>query len=160
MLAAGRIAVLVWLTFLFGTAKCYVADLSLLAFTGTPTGKLVPFDGRYVTVAPDLFEGKPRSEDPKSGFNASEFFGSHGPSATDPKIAKTLDYMRNQLGVQKIASTGYCFGGRYAFRLLGLAPEKRVQVAFVAHPTLLGDAEIRGCGDHGHQRPRKPCNRW
>ncbi|KZL85797.1 dienelactone hydrolase [Colletotrichum incanum] len=97
----------------------------------------------YVTVAPDLFEGKPKAEDPEAGFNGNEFFGAHGPSVTDPKVEKAITYMREQLGIEKIASTGYCFGGRYAFRALGIPQNKGVQVGFAAHPTLLGDEEIK-----------------
>ncbi|KAJ3960907.1 hypothetical protein N0V92_002397 [Colletotrichum tropicale] len=92
---------------------------------------------------PDLFNGKPRSEDPKSAFNATEFFGSHGPSVTDPIVTTALSYMRDQMGVSKIATVGYCFGGRYAFRALGFPQGKAVNAAFAAHPTLLGDDEIK-----------------
>ncbi|KAF4848403.1 Hydrolase tropI [Colletotrichum siamense] len=92
---------------------------------------------------PDLFNGKPRSEDPKSGFNATEFFGSHGPSVTDPIVTTALSYMRDQMGVSKIATVGYCFGGRYAFRALGFPQGKAVNAAFAAHPTLLSDDEIK-----------------
>lgn len=78
-----------------------------------------------------------------SGFNGTDFFGSHGPGVTDPKVEKSITYMRDTMGVQQIASTGYCFGGRYAFRALGIPQQKGVQVAFAAHPTLLGDDEIK-----------------
>ncbi|KAK1597121.1 dienelactone hydrolase [Colletotrichum navitas] len=177
----------------FAAARGFIADMSILAFTGTPRGEVISFNGLdlyismpgnqsakapgtiitnqygillltdvygiqstenkllvdsfaragYVTVAPDLFEGKPRSEDPKADFNATEFFGSHGPEVTDPKVAKAVSYLREQMGVQKVASTGYCFGGRYAFRVLGIPDNKGAQVGFAAHPTLLGDEEIK-----------------
>ncbi|GKT54258.1 dienelactone hydrolase [Colletotrichum tofieldiae] len=144
MLAKGPSCILLGLMSFVGIAKGFIADLSILAFTGTPVGKVIPFNGRYVTVAPDLFEGKPRSEDPKAGFNGTEFFGAHGPTVTDPKVEKAITYMREQMGIEKIASTGYCFGGRYAFRALGIPQNKGVQVGFAAHPTLLGDEEIKG----------------
>ncbi|KAK2034153.1 dienelactone hydrolase [Colletotrichum zoysiae] len=184
---------LIGLLSFFGVARGIITDLSILAFTGTPKGQVVSFNGLdiyismpsnqsgktpgaivtnrygvllltdvfgiqstenkllvdsfaragYVTIAPDLFDGKPRSEDPKANFNATEFFGAHGPEVTDPKVQKAVAYMREEMGVQKIASTGYCFGGRYAFRVLGMPDNKGVQVAFAAHPTLLGDEEIK-----------------
>ncbi|WQF75105.1 Putative dienelactone hydrolase, alpha/Beta hydrolase [Colletotrichum destructivum] len=193
MLAINFFSIVLGFALFLGTSGDYVADLSLLAFTGTPVGKVVPFDGLdlyvsmprnqsgktngttartrfgvllltdiygiqsrenkllvdsfaragYVAVAPDLFENKPKSEDPMASFNGTEFFRAHGPAVTDPKVEKTIAYMRDKMDIQKIASTGYCFGGRYAFRALGLAQNKGVQVAFAAHPTLLGDDEIK-----------------
>ncbi|KAF6838248.1 dienelactone hydrolase family protein [Colletotrichum plurivorum] len=194
MLIAGLLTVNLWLLSLFGVADGFVADLSLLAFSGKPVGRVINYKGLdvyvaepkdqkngtgigtpnrpvfgvlhltdvfgiqstenklladsfaragYLTVVPDLFNGKPRSEDPKSGFNATEFFGSHGPSVTDPIVSTALSYMREELGATKIGSLGYCFGGRYAFRALGLPGGKAVNAAFAAHPTLLGDDEIK-----------------
>ncbi|KAK1967874.1 dienelactone hydrolase [Colletotrichum sublineola] len=177
----------------FGVARGFITDMSILAFTGTPVGQVLPFNGLdlyismpsnqsgkapgtsvtnrygvllltdvygiqatvnkllvdsfaragYVAVAPDLFDGKPRSEDPNADFNATDFFGTHGPEVTDPKVERAIAYLREEMGVQKIASTGYCFGGRYAFRVLGMPENKGVQVGFAAHPTLLGDEEIK-----------------
>ncbi|TQN71648.1 Hydrolase tropI, partial [Colletotrichum shisoi] len=176
-----------------GASSEYIADLSILAFTGKPVGKVVPIDGLdlyvsmprnqsgktngatartrfgvllltdvfgiqstenkllvdsfaragYVAVAPDLFDKKPKSEEPMAGFNATEFLKAHGPAVTDPKVEKAIAYMRDKMDIQKIASTGYCFVGRFAFRALGLPQNKGVQVAFAAHPTLLGDDEIK-----------------
>ncbi|KAK1991424.1 dienelactone hydrolase [Colletotrichum falcatum] len=193
MPANNFLSTLLGLVSFLGVARGFIADMSVLAFTGTPVGNITSFNGLdlyvsfpgnqsgkapgavitnrygvllltdvygiqsddnkllvdsfaragYVTVAPDLFEGKPRSEDPNANFNAAEFFGSHGPEVTDPKVTKAVAFMREQLGIQKIASTGYCFGGRYAFRVLGTPDNKGVQVGFAAHPTLLGDDEIK-----------------
>lgn len=73
------------------------------------------------------------------GFNTTAFLGSHGPNATDPLVAKAINYMRTALGVKKIGATGYCFGGRYAFRAAG---GHGADAAFAAHPSLLDDTEI------------------
>ncbi|KAK7755420.1 hypothetical protein SLS62_002647 [Diatrype stigma] len=95
----------------------------------------------FLTVAPDLFDGKPAPADLNDpSFNQTEFLAEHGPEVTDPKIATAIDYLRNTAGAAKIAVTGYCFGGRYSFRFL--AEAKGADVGFAAHPSLLEDAEI------------------
>ncbi|CCF32148.1 dienelactone hydrolase [Colletotrichum higginsianum] len=156
MLAINFFSFVLGFALFLGASGDYVADLSLLAFTGTPVGKVVPFDGLdlyvsmprnqsgktngttartrfgvllltdiygiqsrenkllvdsfaragYVAVAPDLFENKPKSEDPMASFNGTEFFRAHGPAVTDPKVEKTIAYMRDKMDIQKIASTG------------------------------------------------------
>lgn len=74
------------------------------------------------------------------GFNTTAFLAAHGPAATDPIIASTVAYLRDQLGVTRIAAPGYCFGGRYAFRFV--APGRGVDVGYAAHPSLLESGEI------------------
>lgn len=95
----------------------------------------------YLTVAPDLFDGKPAPEDLNTpGFNLTEFLAKYGPQHADPIIEKTIKYLREELGVEKIATTGYCYGGKYAVRFL--APGRGADLAFAAHPSLLEDVEI------------------
>ena len=90
----------------------------------------------YLTVAPDLFNSSPAPGDINvPGFNTSAFLEAHGPDVTDPIVAKTIDYLRTKLGVKKIGLTGYCFGGRYAFRFV--SEGKGGEAAFTAHPSLL-----------------------
>lgn len=96
----------------------------------------------YISVAPDLFAGKPAPNDINvPGFNTTQFLAAHGPNVTDPIIANAVKYLKEELGVSKVAVTGYCFGGRYAFR--ELAEGKGANVAFAAHPSLLTDDEIK-----------------
>ncbi|KAI0838444.1 alpha/beta-hydrolase [Hypoxylon sp. FL0890] len=96
----------------------------------------------YLTVAPDMFNGTPAPADidGQPGFDATKFLADHSPNVTDPILATTIDFMRTTLGVKKIVATGYCFGGRYTFRLL--AEGKGAAAGFAAHPSLLEDAEI------------------
>jgi dienelactone hydrolase len=99
----------------------------------------------YLTVAPDLFNGKPAPLDLNDpSFNATDFLLRHGPDATDPIIAKAVAYLRSRPSVKRVAATGYCYGGRYAFRFV--APGKGADVAFAAHPSLLEDGEILAVG--------------
>ncbi|KAI1099055.1 alpha/beta-hydrolase [Jackrogersella minutella] len=97
----------------------------------------------YITVAPDMFNGTPAPGDidgSQPDFNVTQFLAEHGPEVTDPIIATAIDFLRTELGVQKVVATGYCFGGRYTFRVL--SEGNGVSVGFAAHPSLLEDAEI------------------
>ena len=91
-------------------------------------------------VAPDLFNGTPAPSDINSpSLDINAFLAAHGPSVSDPIVATAIKYLRS-VGVKRIGSTGYCFGGRYAFR--AAAPGVGANVAFAAHPSLLDDGEI------------------
>jgi dienelactone hydrolase len=96
----------------------------------------------FLTVAPDLFNGTPAPGDivGTPGFNVTKFLEDHRPEVTDPLIATTIRYVREKLGIKKVAVTGYCFGGRYTFRFL--AAGKGADVGFTAHPSLLTDGEV------------------
>lgn len=85
------------------------------------------------TPAPGDINGQP-------DFDVAKFLADHSPEVTDPIIATAIDFLRTELGVKKVVATGYCFGGRYTFRVL--AEGKGVDVGFAAHPSLLEDAEI------------------
>ncbi|KAM5341957.1 hypothetical protein ACJ41O_014988 [Fusarium nematophilum] len=92
----------------------------------------------FLTVMPDIFRGDPAPHD--ITFDAEEFLRKHTVNVTDPVIEKTVDYIRNTLKVNKIAVTGYCFGGRYAFRFL--AKGRGADVGYAAHPSFLQDDEV------------------
>jgi dienelactone hydrolase len=86
-----------------------------------------------------MFNGTPAPLDFNTpGFNATEFTLKHGPNATDPILATAVSYLKTT-GVEKIAATGYCYGGRYTFRVLAAGG---VDAGFAAHPSLLEDPEI------------------
>ncbi|KAL6412939.1 dienelactone hydrolase [Ilyonectria robusta] len=92
----------------------------------------------FLTITPDLFDGVPAPHD--ITFDAADFLSKHNVNVTDPIIEKTIEYIRTKLGVKRVAVTGYCFGGRYAFRFL--AEGRGVDVGFAAHPSLLQDDEV------------------
>jgi dienelactone hydrolase len=97
----------------------------------------------YLTVAPDMFEGKPAPADydvPEENFKVLDFVNAHGPEVTDPKMTKAMGFIKDKLKVKTVATVGYCFGGRYAFRLA--APGKGSSAVYAAHPTLLMDDDI------------------
>lgn len=100
----------------------------------------------FLTVAPDLFGGSPAPGDINvPGFNTTAFLAQHGPDVTDPIVAAALSYIHS-LGAPRVGATGYCYGGRYAFRAAGTLGNTTsfdpVDAVFAAHPSLLSDDEI------------------
>ncbi|KAK1752705.1 dienelactone hydrolase family-domain-containing protein, partial [Echria macrotheca] len=94
----------------------------------------------FYAVAPDIFDGDPAPFDLATpGFNATNWTLTHNPSVIHPILAKGVAYLQSK-GITKIAATGYCFGGRYTFRML--APGTGVTAGFAAHPSLLENSEI------------------
>ncbi|KAK9435839.1 dienelactone hydrolase family protein [Metarhizium brunneum] len=97
----------------------------------------------YMTVAPDMFNGTPAPSDLNDpGFNTTAFLELHSPNATDPIVESAISHIRGTLGIDRIATAGYCFGGRYALRFLSGCDG--ADLAFAAHPSLLEDGEISG----------------
>ena len=91
---------------------------------------------------PDIFRGDPAPHD--IYFDADEFLAKHTTNVTDPVIETTIRYMRDTLSFDRIAVTGYCFGGRYAFRFL--QEGRGADIGFAAHPSFLQDSEVRAIG--------------
>ncbi|KAJ5088746.1 hypothetical protein N7456_012362 [Penicillium angulare] len=88
----------------------------------------------YLTVLPDLFrEGQISTDDMDNGkINIPEWIKGYQPDNVDPIVAKTIKYMRETLGVKKIAAVGYCFGARYVSRFL---KDGQIDVGYHAHPS-------------------------
>lgn len=68
----------------------------------------------YLTVIPDLFQGDQISvADMESGkADLGAWLPKHQTDLVDPVVEKTVKYMRESLGVQRIGAVGYCFGGK------------------------------------------------
>lgn len=96
----------------------------------------------YLVIVPDLFNGDAVGvEEQEAGLNLTEWLTLHPPSAIDAVIKSTLDYARNELGIEKLGGVGYCFGGKYVGRWLN-ENESGLDVGFVAHPSFLLETEI------------------
>jgi dienelactone hydrolase len=94
-----------------------------------------------LTVIPDLFNGDAIPGDiPEGQLNLTAWFPNHQPQNVEPIIESTIEYLRGDLGIQTIGAVGYCFGGRYVSRFL--AEGKGVDIGFIAHPSVLSNAEI------------------
>lgn len=66
---------------------------------------------------PDLFRGDPVPLNRPEGFDLMEWLSKggpdgkgHGPHTVDPIVEKVIKEMKDNLGVKKIGSVGYCFG--------------------------------------------------
>ena len=95
----------------------------------------------YITVAPDLFAGSPAPADlNEPGWSLDEFLAENNEEVVDARIATAVEYMKSELGIERFGVTGYCFGGRYAFRV------GEAEAVFAAHPSNLLDEEISGAG--------------
>ncbi|KAK4244226.1 dienelactone hydrolase family-domain-containing protein [Corynascus novoguineensis] len=126
-----------------GIVLIYLSDIFGL---GIPENKLLADSyarAGYLTVVPDLFDGSPAPSDLNTpGFNLTAFLEAHEPAVIDPIIAAAFGYARERLNATRFATPGYCFGGRHAFRVLSSLLSDHADVAFAAHPTLLGLDEV------------------
>lgn len=97
----------------------------------------------YLVLVPDLFAGDPVSvEEQEAGLNLTEWRALHPQSAIEAVINSTIQYARNELGIEKLGGVGYCFGGKYVGRWLK-GDESGLDVGFVAHPSNLLETEIQ-----------------
>lgn len=101
-----------------GTAKADKAVLYLSDIFGLFNNNKLLVDefanNGYLTVLPDLFNGGQISTDDMDNkrINIPEWLQGYQPPVVDPIVAKTIKYMRETLGIKKIAAVGYCFGAR------------------------------------------------
>lgn len=88
---------------------------------------------------PDMFNGDSVPLNRPEGFKIMDWAKNHSPVQTEPIINTILGEMRGNLGCERIAGVGYCFGGKYVCRYLkaGL-----LDVGFIAHPTMLENEEL------------------
>ncbi|KAF2630832.1 hypothetical protein BU25DRAFT_334399 [Macroventuria anomochaeta] len=97
----------------------------------------------YLVLVPDLFAGDPVGvEEQEAGLNLTEWRALHPQSAIEAVINSTIQYARNELGIEKLGGVGYCFGGKYVGRWLK-GDDSGLDVGFVAHPSNLLETEIQ-----------------
>jgi dienelactone hydrolase len=76
-------------------------------------------DAGYLAIMPDLFNGDYVTKDDYDAgkINVQEWLAKHGPEETVPIMDAIIKHIQEDLGIKKIAATGYCFGAK-----VGLAP--------------------------------------
>ncbi|KAI1502091.1 Alpha/Beta hydrolase protein [Biscogniauxia marginata] len=94
----------------------------------------------YFVVIPDLFAGDAVPLNPSQGFNFMNWIQNHLPGQIDPIVEAVLTEMRGQLGCERIAGVGYCFGGKYVCRFL---KQGKLDVGFAAHPSMVDADELK-----------------
>ena len=104
----------------------------------------------YYTIVPDLFHGDalpfpvPQGLDVmkwlqgKSGGGEGE---GHLVPRVEPVVKTALKWLREEKGIKKIGSVGYCFGAKYTVR--SMAKGEGIDVGYVAHPSFVDEEELQ-----------------
>jgi dienelactone hydrolase len=73
----------------------------------------------YLAVIPDLFQKDAiKLSDMESGkADLPSWLPKHQIANVDPVVESTIKYLRQELGVKRIAGVGYCFGGKVSYTL-------------------------------------------
>ncbi|KXJ88615.1 dienelactone hydrolase [Microdochium bolleyi] len=129
-----------------GAAVLYVADV----FGIWQNSKLVADQfaaNGYLCVIPDLFNGDQLALDAlEKGFDVMKWIaqGSNGsnphtPEAVDKIVVETLNWLKSEKGITKIAAAGYCFGAKQVARHV----KDGINVGFFAHPSFVTEDELK-----------------
>ncbi|KAH7378976.1 dienelactone hydrolase [Cadophora sp. MPI-SDFR-AT-0126] len=105
----------------------------------------------YLTLLIDTFNGDPvplqKAHDP--AYNIFEWLahGSNGRNphteeAVDPIVEDAIKALKEDYGITKIGSVGYCFGAKYLVRHY----TDGIQVGYVAHPSFMDEDELAKLG--------------
>ena len=103
----------------------------------------------YLTVVPDVFAGDPVPMPRPAGFDLQGWLAGkaggtnskpHDIAHTEPFVAGAVKFLREKHNVRRVGGVGYCFGGKYVVRGLGVAGG--IDVGYVAHPSFVEEAEL------------------
>lgn len=96
----------------------------------------------YFVVMPDLFHGDPVPLNRPAGFDLMAWLKGppgHLPDRVEPVVQAVFKEMKSSLGCERIGAIGYCFGAKYAVRLL---QSSGCDVAYLAHPSFVEADEL------------------
>lgn len=95
----------------------------------------------YYVVVPDLFSGEPNTLNPPPGFDLlRDWFPRHTPELTQPIVDKVVAGIKEKWNPDYTVATGFCFGAKYAIRLLGTG---FIKTASIFHPSFVSIDEVK-----------------
>ncbi|KAH9884354.1 dienelactone hydrolase [Xylariomycetidae sp. FL2044] len=101
----------------------------------------------YLCLIIDLFNGDALSLNRTEGFDFMKWLtqGStgdnpHTKEAVDPIVEVAIKYLKEEKGVKKLGSVGYCFGAKYVARHY----KNGIQAGYFAHPSFVDEDELAG----------------
>ncbi|KAJ4303808.1 hypothetical protein N0V90_002709 [Kalmusia sp. IMI 367209] len=97
----------------------------------------------YFAVIPDLFDGNVVPINPPADYDVMKWIQNEMPQPpkVDPIAEATIKHLRGELGVKRLGTVGYCFGGKYVCRWL---KEGGADVGYTAHPSFVTNDELEG----------------
>ncbi|CRG87790.1 hypothetical protein PISL3812_04811 [Talaromyces islandicus] len=95
----------------------------------------------YLAVIPDILHNDAINfGDFRAGkVDLPAWLSKHGPDTVEPVLEATIKHLREELGVKKIGTVGYCFGGRFVVSFL---KDGKTDAGYTAHPTAIQNAEL------------------
>lgn len=92
-------------------------------------------------IAPDIYNNDPVKLNPPASWNlVTDWLPNHSIADVQPIVDKTVEGVEAKYKPKFSAAVGYCFGAKYAIRLLGTG---FIQSASVFHPSLVELDEVR-----------------
>jgi carboxymethylenebutenolidase len=92
----------------------------------------------YSSLALDLYEGKSASK-VKDAFQLSTNLSNNEQRALD-NIKQAYDYLKNEVGVDKVGIIGWCLGGKWSLRGALMLPNK-IDATVIYYGSLVNDKE-------------------
>ncbi|EXA30038.1 hypothetical protein FOVG_18545 [Fusarium oxysporum f. sp. pisi HDV247] len=99
----------------------------------------------YTTLIIDIFNGDaievnkfPEVNLPDWIQNGLNGAGGHTTIEIDPIVKEAIEYMKNEMGFERIGAVGYCFGAKYVLRHY----QHGIDVGFIAHPSFVEEDEL------------------
>ncbi|QKX63376.1 uncharacterized protein TRUGW13939_10546 [Talaromyces rugulosus] len=95
----------------------------------------------YLAVIPDILNNDSINfgDWGTSRVNFPAWIAKHGPETVEPAIEATIKHLREELGVEKIGTAGYCYGGRFVVSFL---KNGKTDAGYTAHPTAIQTGQL------------------